>query len=68
LSLISSCTDQTEAILEEALSGSRFNFLFSKNLAKELILVANSIFKFGDPQRNTLGGKIITYIRVEDVS
>jgi hypothetical protein len=35
-----------------------------KNLAKQFILVAKSIFKFSYPQRNTLGGKIITYIGV----
>jgi hypothetical protein len=38
--------------------------ILMKSLAKHLILVANSIFKFGDPQRNTLEGKIISYIRV----
>jgi hypothetical protein len=35
-----------------------------KNLTKQLVLVAKSIFKFGDSQRKTLGGWVITYIRV----
>jgi hypothetical protein len=31
-------------------------FVLMKNLAKQLVLVAKSIFKFGDSQRKTLGG------------
>jgi hypothetical protein len=44
--------------------------ILTKNLAKQHILVAKNIFRFGDSQRNTLRGKIITYIGVgiEDVS
>jgi hypothetical protein len=38
--------------------------VFTKNLAKQLMLDAKSILKFGDPQGNTLRGKIITYIGV----
>jgi hypothetical protein len=39
-------------------------FVLMKNLAKQLILIAKSIFKFGDSQRKTLGGWVITYIRI----
>jgi hypothetical protein len=44
--------------------------VFKKNLAKQLILVAKGILKLGDSQTKTLGGQIITYIRVRvsDVS
>jgi hypothetical protein len=35
-----------------------------KNIAKQLILIAQSIFKLDDSQRKTLKGYIITYIRV----
>jgi hypothetical protein len=38
--------------------------ILTKNLAKQHILVAKNIFWFGDSQRNTLRGKIITCIRV----
>jgi hypothetical protein len=31
-------------------------FVLTKNLAKELVLVAKSIFKFDDSRRKTLGG------------
>jgi hypothetical protein len=31
-------------------------FVLVKNLTKQHVLVAKSIFKFGDSQRNTLGG------------
>jgi hypothetical protein len=56
LALISSYKDRRVAILKEALSSSRFNFLFSrKNLAKQLVLVAKGIFKLNDSQRKTLG-------------
>jgi hypothetical protein len=40
-------------------------FVLTKNLAKQLILIAKSIFKLNDSQRKTLRGWIITYIRVE---
>jgi hypothetical protein len=47
--------DQRVAISEEALSSSRFNFfVFMKNLAKQLVLVAKGIFKLNDSQRKTL--------------
>jgi hypothetical protein len=39
-------------------------FILTKNLTKQLALVAKSIFKFSDSQRNTLRGWVITYIRV----
>jgi hypothetical protein len=39
-------------------------FVLTKNLAKQLVLVAKSIFKLNDSRRKTLGGWIITYIRV----
>jgi hypothetical protein len=39
-------------------------FVLTKNLTKQLVLVAKSIFKFGDSQRKTIGGSVITYIRV----
>jgi hypothetical protein len=49
--------DRKEAISEKELSSSRFNFfILMKNLTKQLVLVAKSIFKFGDSQRKTLGG------------
>jgi hypothetical protein len=31
-------------------------FVLMKNLTKQLVLVAKSIFKFGDSQRKILGG------------
>jgi hypothetical protein len=31
-------------------------FVLMKNLAKQLVLIAKSIFKFSDSQRKTLGG------------
>jgi hypothetical protein len=39
-----------------------------KDLAKQLVLTTKGILKLDDSQRKTLGGWIITYIRVEDVS
>jgi hypothetical protein len=39
-------------------------FVLAKNLTKQLVLVAKSIFNFGDSQRKTLGGWVITYIGV----
>jgi hypothetical protein len=41
-----------------------------KDLAKQLVLVAQSIFRLNDSQRKTLVGQIITYIGVgvRDVS
>jgi hypothetical protein len=44
--------------------------VLTKDLTKQLVLVAKSIFKFDDSQRKTLGGWVITYIRVgvKDVS
>jgi hypothetical protein len=46
------------------------HFVFTKNLAKQLVLIAKGILKLDDSQRKTLGGWIITYIkvRVGDVS
>jgi hypothetical protein len=38
--------------------------VLAKNLTKQLILVAKSIFKFSDSQRKTLGRWVITYIGV----
>jgi hypothetical protein len=45
-------------------------FVLTKNLAKQLVLIAKGILKLDDSQRKTLGGWIITYIRVRvgDVS
>jgi hypothetical protein len=45
-------------------------FVFTKNLAKQLVLIAKGILKLDNSQRKTLGGWIITYIevRVRDVS
>jgi hypothetical protein len=45
-------------------------FILTKNLAKQLVLFAKGVFKLDDSQGKTLGGWIITYIRVgvEDVS
>jgi hypothetical protein len=45
-------------------------FVLMKDLTKQLVLVVKSIFKFGDSQKKTLGGWVITYIRVRvgDVS
>jgi hypothetical protein len=42
-------------------------FVLTKNLTKQLVLVAKSIFKFDNSQRKTLGGCVITYIGVGDV-
>jgi hypothetical protein len=39
-------------------------FVRMKNLTKQFVLVAKSIFKFGDSQRKTLGGWVVTYIGV----
>jgi hypothetical protein len=39
-------------------------FVLTKNLAKQLVLIAKGILKFGDSQRKTLGRWVITYIRV----
>jgi hypothetical protein len=39
-------------------------FVFTKNLAMELVLVSQSILKHGNSQRKTLEGYIITYIGV----
>jgi hypothetical protein len=45
-------------------------FVFMKNLTKQLVLIAKGILKLDHSQRKTLGGWIITYIRVKvrDVS
>jgi hypothetical protein len=65
LALISSCADQREAILEKRTHKLKIQlFVLAKNLTKQLVLVAKSIFKFGDSQRKTLGGWVITYIGV----
>jgi hypothetical protein len=42
-------------------------FVLAKNLTKQLVSVGKSIFKFGDSQRKTLRGWVITYIGVRDV-
>jgi hypothetical protein len=39
-------------------------FVLMKNLAKQLVLIAKGILKFGDSQRKTLGRWVITYIGV----
>jgi hypothetical protein len=38
--------------------------VLTKNLAKQLVFVAKDILKLNDSQRKTIGGSIITYIRV----
>jgi hypothetical protein len=43
-------------------------FVFMKNLAKQLVLIAKGILKLDESQRKTIGGWIITYIGVGDVS
>jgi hypothetical protein len=45
-------------------------FVLTEDFTKQLVLVAKSIFKFDDSQRKTIGGWVITYIRVRvrDVS
>jgi hypothetical protein len=45
-------------------------FIFTKNLAKQLVLIAKGILKLDDSKGKTLGGWVITYIRVgvRDVS
>jgi hypothetical protein len=49
--------DQREAISEKAPSSLRFNFfIFMKNLAKQLILIAKGILKLDDSKGKTLGG------------
>jgi hypothetical protein len=39
-------------------------FVLMKNLAKQLVLIAKGILKFGDSQRKTPGRWVITYIEV----
>jgi hypothetical protein len=39
-------------------------FVLTKNLAKQLVLIAKGLFKFSDSQRKTLVRWVITYIRV----
>jgi hypothetical protein len=61
------------ARIEEKQSQKKLKIQFlvlTKDLTKQLVLVAKSIFKFGDSQRKTLGGCVITYIgvRVRDAS
>jgi hypothetical protein len=71
LTLISSCTDQREAISEKSTFKLKIQFLvLTKNLARQIVLVAQRTLKVGDSQGKNLGGYIITYIRagVEDVS
>jgi hypothetical protein len=71
LTLISSCMDQREAILEKNTFKLKIQLLvLTKNLVNQLVLVAKGILKLSDSQRKTLGGWIITYIRVRvrDVS
>jgi hypothetical protein len=45
-------------------------FVLTKKNAKQLTLIAQSIFKLDDSERKTLGGYIVTYIGVgvEDMS
>jgi hypothetical protein len=43
-------------------------FVFTKNFVKQLVLIAKNILKLDDSKGNTLGGWIITYIRVRDMS
>jgi hypothetical protein len=38
--------------------------ILTKDFTKQLVLVAKNIFKFSDSQRKTVGGCVITYIRV----
>jgi hypothetical protein len=60
--------DRREAISEKK-SNSRFNFfVLMEKLAKQLVLVAQSILKLSNPQGKRLEGKIFTYIGVGDVS
>jgi hypothetical protein len=71
LALISSCTDRREAISEKSTFKFKIQLLIlMKKLAKQLFLVAQSIFKLSDSQGKTLEGYIITYIGVgvRDVS
>jgi hypothetical protein len=57
LALISSCIDWREAISAKEFSSSRFNFfVLVENLAKQLILVAQSILKLDNLGRRTLEG------------
>jgi hypothetical protein len=57
LALISSCTDRRETISEKRALKFKIKFLiFTKNLAKQLVLVAKGTLKLGDSQRKTLGG------------
>jgi hypothetical protein len=68
LTLISSCTNWREAISEKRTLKLKIPpFVLTKIFAKQLVLVVKSIFKFNDSRRKTLGGWIITYIRVGDV-
>jgi hypothetical protein len=48
--------DQREAISEKNSQAQDSTFVRAKNLNKQLVLVAKSIFKFGDSQRKTFGG------------
>jgi hypothetical protein len=43
-------------------------FVLMKNFTKQFVLIAQGILKLDDSQGKTLGGQIITYIRVRDVS
>jgi hypothetical protein len=56
LTLISSCMDRKEAILEKELKLKIQLFVLTKNLAKQLVLIAKSILKLDDSQKKTLGG------------
>jgi hypothetical protein len=54
LALISSCTDRREVILEKRTFKLKIQLLiFTKKLAKQLVLVAQSILKLGNSQGNT---------------
>jgi hypothetical protein len=58
LVLISSCTDQREAILEEALSSSRFSFLFSwKTLQSNLSWLQGAFSSTTTPEKRPSGDR-----------
>jgi hypothetical protein len=57
LALISSCIDPREAILEKITFKLKIQlFVLTENLAKQLILVSQSILILGNSQRKTLKG------------
>jgi hypothetical protein len=57
LALISSCTDRRETISEKNTFRLKIQSLvFMKDLAKQFVLIAQSILKLDDSQRKTLRG------------